>query len=159
MVYAVGNYGQTMWNNIPPGLKRAAALGAMSYVGNRFRGPGQGTTINTREGNNVVVHKARKFKRRGTFRNKLLANSAAKHYNTIANQDMTHGTIYTYMPTAGILQGTTEGTRIGDSVSLEALKLRGFLLSPAPANAYSFRILVGWTGEEYNTVSADLVVV
>lgn len=77
----------------------------------------------------------------------------AKHFNCQTVRAMTHNTIYTNIPTQGITQGTGNTNREGDKIFLEALKIRGTFFTPTTANAYIFRIMVLWTGEEYNTAN------
>ncbi len=62
---------------------------------------------------------------------------------------VTHDTIYSWSPTQGIVQGTANDERIGDSLYLTGLRIKGFNVTDTPAAGYSMRIMVGWTGEEY----------
>lgn len=84
---------------------------------------------------------------------------AAKHFSFDNNAALLHNTMYTCIPTQGITQGTGNINRIGDEIYLCALKVLGQYLTSTTAGAYSLRILVGWTGEEYNTagISSSLV--
>jgi len=100
--------------------------------------------------NTLVRHKRKSFKKGKSFRMRVLAIEPAKHYSYQPNQSpMTQNTLYTTIPTAGIVQGTSNATRIGDAISVEALKIRGQFQSAVAANLYSYRIIVGWTGEEF----------
>lgn len=55
--------------------------------------------------------------------------------------------------TAQIGQGTGNADRLGDSIYLEALKLEGFFQSATDPNAYRFRLIVGYSGEEYGVTT------
>lgn len=68
----------------------------------------------------------------------------------LANNNTLCNSVYSYNLTAGLTQGTTVGARQGDQVYLVDLKMKGFVNSAAASNAYAFRIIVGWSGEEYN---------
>lgn len=78
----------------------------------------------------------------------ILSNRPAKHYNTQHVVALKHNIIYTNIPTQGINQGTGNTQRVGDKIYLEAIKIRGSYFTPTVANAYIFRIMVLWTGEE-----------
>lgn len=84
---------------------------------------------------------------------KMLAMKPAFH-DTVADGALTvahtHNTIFAFSPTQAITQGTTNESRIGDAVYLEALKIKGLYHSDAAAGAYTLRILIGYSGEEYN---------
>jgi len=60
----------------------------------------------------------------------------------------THNTVYQSSPTQNITQGDGNINRDGDEIYLESIKLRIACLSQAATGAYSFRILVGYSGEE-----------
>lgn len=66
---------------------------------------------------------------------------------------MTHNTIYGCNVTAGIVQGDSNATRDGDAIILCALKLKGFYNTHTDADGYSFRILIGYSGEEFTNTS------
>lgn len=66
---------------------------------------------------------------------------------------MVQNAIYTLNSTATIGQGDTNSTRDGDAIILCHLKLKGFYNSATAANGYSCRIIVGYSGEEYNLTS------
>jgi len=52
--------------------------------------------------------------------------------------------------TAAITQGTTNANRIGDKIHLEKLIIEGIFAAPTTAGAYNYRIIVCWSGNEYN---------
>ena len=78
---------------------------------------------------------------------------AAKHYTFENNAALLHNTLYTCIPTQGITQGTGNTNRVGDEIYLCAIKVMGQYLSASTAGAYSMRLLVGWSGEEYTTAN------
>lgn len=103
---------------------------------------------------NTMVTKSRRSRGRSTSLKALVKSTEpAKHYTLSNNATLLHNTIYTCIPTQGIAQSLTNTGRIGDSVYLCALKVKGFYQSATTANAYTFRIQVGWSGEEYGTAN------
>lgn len=85
---------------------------------------------------------------------KVIVNSAdAKHF-TVADDtlglSMTHNTIYSYNLNYFIVQGDGNANRDGDAIYMSALKLRGLVRSHTTGNSYKYRIMVGWSGEEYS---------
>lgn len=67
------------------------------------------------------------------------------------NGALKHNEILTMVPTQAIQQSVSGEGRIGDDAYLCALKLYGHFLSHTTAGAYSYRLIVGWTGEELTT--------
>jgi len=51
--------------------------------------------------------------------------------------------------TQRVTQGTTQVTRVGDEINLHAFRFNIILQAPTTAGAYSYRILVVWSGQEY----------
>lgn len=121
------------------------AMGRSTAQRTQFRGGGSQTSI--------VEQRKRKRVRRHSFKSKIMAAQPAKHHTYTADQAMTHNTIYTTSPTQGVVQGTTNSTRDGDSIYLAALKGRFHYASATTSNAYVGRIIVGYSGEEYATAS------
>lgn len=81
----------------------------------------------------------------------ILADTPAKHYGNSIIKALLHNDVYTCTPSTGIVQGTSNTTRIGDHVDLQAIKIKGFFQTPTLQTAFfSYRIMVGWTGEEFN---------
>lgn len=68
-------------------------------------------------------------------------------------QNMTMNNIYSSNITAKLLQGTLDSQRQGDEVYLTGLKVKGNFVTPTASNAYQYRVIVGWSGEEYNTAN------
>lgn len=90
---------------------------------------------------------------RSSFKNQLYNNLAAKHINGEQGVTMTHNTLYTLTPTAIPTQGDANSSRDGDAIVLCALKLNGFYNTDVAAGPYSFRVIVGFTGEEYSNTT------
>lgn len=95
-----------------------------------------------------------------TYKNKIkstLLKMAVPYHLTISDSTngvlLKHNTIYSYNITAQCVQGTSNINRQGDGVYLEYLKVRGYVRSDAVADTYVYRILVGWSGEEFNPAS------
>lgn len=87
-----------------------------------------------------------------SFKNKVMNLKTAKHFTGEQGVTMTHNTLYTLIPTAGPTQGDGNVNRDGDAIVLCALKLKGFYNTDTASNGYSFRVIVGFTGEEYTNV-------
>lgn len=103
----------------------------------------------------VTSKRRRRGGRYQTFKKRLYDSTPAKHVLTSDNQTLvvgaTHNTIYTCNLTANIVQGTGDNQRIGDSVELMSVKLNGLLSTNAAiTTSCQYRIIVGWSGEEYN---------
>lgn len=134
------------------GYKAGAALGSalMYRYGNPMPlGSYNGTRMAPQSNGFVSRRRGRKPKR--TFKNVLYKNLAAKHDNGEQGIAMVHNSIYTCNLTYRISQGTTNSTRIGDSIVLCGLKVKGFYTGETTANGYGFRFIVGYSGEEYST--------
>lgn len=58
--------------------------------------------------------------------------------------------VYTYNLTAQLTQGTADGNRIGDSVDIRNLEFNLQWLTAPQGAYYRLRVLVFWSGEEYN---------
>jgi len=92
-----------------------------------------------------------------TFRDQLLNNTHAQHKTIdegVNGLAMVHNSIYSMSPTQAITQGTGNTNRIGDAISLEALKVRGMFISNTVANNYTYRLIIGYSGEEFNVPSS-----
>jgi len=120
------------------------------------RKPSMGNYANRSSMNTVgegIIKRRNAVRRSTTLQAQIKATEPAKHYCNSAAQQLLHGTIQTIIPTAGIVQGTTNTTRVGDEVYLEAIKLKGHFQSDTVSNIYNYRLIVGYTGEEYNRPS------
>lgn len=88
-------------------------------------------------------------KRKTTFKSKVISLEPTKHYSFNTLTALLHDNLYTCVPTTGIVQGTAVGNRQGDQVELAALKVKGYFQSAAASNSYQYRIIVGYSGEEF----------
>lgn len=100
-----------------------------------------------------TFNKKRKYGNFKTFRTQMLNNTPAKHDTNAPTQALAHNILYTMNITEAIVQGDTNQDRDGDAINLEALKIRASYRSSAASGAYSFRIIVGWSGEEVATAA------
>lgn len=94
--------------------------------------------------------------RYNSFAKRVLATEAAHHSttsDTSCNQAMLHNAIYTFGPTQTIVQGTNNTQRAGDEVYLCALKVSATIVTDTAAGAFSYRVMVGYSGEEYAAAS------
>lgn len=101
----------------------------------------------------VVSRRRGRMGSRNSFAQKVRRVAAAYH-NTQSdaglNQVLVHNTIYTNTPTANIIQGTSNANRQGDSIWLEAIKIMANIQTPVTVGAFSYRLIVGYSGEEYS---------
>lgn len=97
----------------------------------------------------------RKPVRQRSLKSAIKQLEPARHFSFETNQLLLHNTMVTCVPTQGPVQGNSNINRTGDALYLCALKFQGFYLSSAPANFYSLRLLVGWTGEEVTSAGAS----
>lgn len=118
-------------------------------------GPRKRTALRSARSQSMTITKQKRPKsyNRRSFKNQLYDNLAAKHVTGEQGVTMTHNTLYTLVPTAIPTQGDGNTNRDGDSIVLCALKLNGFYNTDTAAGPYSFRIIVGFTGEEYSNTS------
>ena len=113
------------------------------------------TTTKQSYNNSLLMTQTKRKKKYGklTFKDQLFNTFAAKHCTGEQGLSMTHNTLYTLVPTALPTQGDGNINRDGDSIVLCALKLKGFWNTDTAANGYSYRVIVGFTGEEYSNLS------
>lgn len=138
------------YNKFPVSVARGAMSGAAAVFGGGATRRTASKYKSSRTANTLVNSRPTKKPRSNSFRSKLLKQEPAKHYEGSTTTNLTHQTIFSLVPTAGIVQGDTNAQRDGDFVDLAALKLKGIFQTAAAANGYSFRIIVGYSGEEYN---------
>lgn len=125
-------------------------VGAGIYEGARLYNSTAGP-YQTKRGRNYSLRKTSyKRARSNSFHAKVLKELPAKHYSGNPIASLTHNTVLTLIPTAGLVQGTGNANRVADQIQLLAFKIRGSIQTPTAANGYSYRVLVGWTGEEFN---------
>jgi len=132
----------------------AIARGYNQFIGQRqpFRGPGSNTQV-------IRKKKKSRMSGRGTSFAQRVRNLGGYKHNTQADGTvtaaLTHGSIYTSGMTQKIAQGDGNGERTGDSVYLVALKVQGAIHSAAAVTgANMYRIIVCWSGEEYNVTGS-----
>jgi len=126
------------------------AIGAGLYNSSRTRQKFRPTG-----GRSITITRNRKKKpvSRMSFKKMVYSTEQAKHYTGEVSAVLKHNVLYTMCPTQGIVQGNTATTRIGDEVYLAALKINALAVTDTSSNAYKYRILVGWTGEEYSVAN------
>lgn len=66
---------------------------------------------------------------------------------------MVQQALYTVNLTAGITQGTANTQRNGDAIVLSGLKVKGFYSTDTASNGYGFRVIVGYSGEEFTNTT------
>lgn len=119
----------------------------------KYQGPGRLAKTKGRWGMSYTKTGTKKLKRRKgavrTFRQRVLNVAPAQHAVLQMDPLLLSNVIYTANVTALVTQGDSIGSRMGDGINLEALKLKGHLFSAAASNAYVYRIMVGYSGEEY----------
>ena len=101
------------------------------------------------------IIKKRKTASKHSFKKQMMDATPAKHVTSVPNTAMTHNTLYTCCPTQAITQGDGNTNRDGDSAYLCALKVRGMFIAATTAGAYTYRIIVGYSGEEVTTANVD----
>lgn len=129
-------------------MRKAALIGTTAmvpYVGTRTRPRYRSGASQT-----MVTTKRKTRKNSNSFLSRLMAAQPAKHYLNSSTTGLAHNNLFTVVPTAGITQGTAVTNRIGDQIHLAAIKIKGFFETDTTAGAYSYRVQVGYTGEEYN---------
>jgi len=65
---------------------------------------------------------------------------------TLANS----GIVHSYNLTAQITQGTSDGQRVGDVITLNSVHMNGTFITALKGSSYKYRVLIGWSGEEFN---------
>lgn len=102
-----------------------------------------------------TVTTTRRRKRGGStsLRSAIIATKPSKQYTVASSVALVHNTLNTMNVTAGVTQGDGNSNRDGDSISLSALKISGSYFSDSVAGAYTMRIIVGYSGEEYSTTT------
>lgn len=120
---------------------------SISTVSTQGLGGGMSTTAR-------VKRKRRKFRQLRSLKSKIVATLPAKHNTYDALTTINADSAYTIQPTRNIGQGTGNQDRVGDQIFLEALKLKGHFESLTTSNAYIYRLVVGFTGEETNGIAS-----
>lgn len=92
-----------------------------------------------------------------SFKRKVENTKPAKHYTVgLGQATMLHNSWYTASPTYGVTQGDTNANRDGDSIYIEALKIKGFYSSDVADKCYSMRLIVGWSDVETGSATLTL---
>lgn len=91
----------------------------------------------------------KKKQARNSFKDKVLKTMPAKHYTYETAFNTVHNIGYGSVPTQGIVQGDGNTQRDGDRITIMALKFNITSHSDTAAAGYTYRVIVGWTGEEY----------
>lgn len=127
-----------------------AKYGAMTMLPSRKR-----TAVRTGGSQSMTITKTKKRRLTGrsSFKNKLYDTMAAKHASGEQGVSMTQHTLYTLVPTALPTQGDANNSRDGDAIVLCALKLNGFYNTATASGSYCFRIIIGYTGEEFSNTT------
>lgn len=85
---------------------------------------------------------------------KTILGMAATYHDTQNDNTVTvaatHNTIYTSNVTAKVVTGTNDTDRQGDQIYMMGLKVKGVVQTATASNGYQYRIIVGYSGEEYN---------
>lgn len=85
-----------------------------------------------------------------TVKKLMATQSEIKVKDASISASLTNGDVFSYNLTAQIVQGTTDGTRVGDELYLKSVEIRGFVASHTVDGAYAYRVIIGWSGEELN---------
>lgn len=130
---------------------RAGAMTAVtagSYAGSRT----SQAMSNSRSRSYTTTKRKARGSRSFTLTKAIRGTQPAKHcpFNDITIASGLHNNIYTWGPSQAIAQGTSNDTRIGDAVYLEAIKLNFWAASnSAITKAVEVRIIVCYSGEEF----------
>jgi len=126
----------------------ANSLGTMLYSGWKSRTAARQGYSNTRT---LTRTRTKGKQMKSQIKRILTADKPAKHLTAYAPSNLLHNSIYTICPTQAVVQGDTNAQRDGDQIQLCALKLKGAFYTDSVAAGYTYRILVGYSGEEYPT--------
>jgi len=128
------------------------ALTASAFLADQFIKTNQRQQMG-RSLTRTMNKRKRTVPRRMSFKKAVLNVKPAKHLSGESSVTINHNQILTCIPSQAITQGTGNTQRDGDAIYLAALKLRVNCQAAAASNGYTFRVLVGWTGEEYTTAN------
>lgn len=118
-----------------------------------FIGPKNRVAYSNNRARTYTTVRARKPKGKTSFKSLVTNTLPSKQMSSQLTGAFTHSTQLTLCPTAQVSQGTANYNRVGDQIQLQALKLNGVYFSHTTAGAYTFRIIVGYSGEEYNNTT------
>jgi len=98
----------------------------------------------------MTKQRRKKVRFRKSFKQKVMSIPPAKHLTGDSQEIVQQNVVYTLALTQQIVQGDTNSQRDGDAIYLEALKINGHFQAASTSNAYKCRIIIGYSGEEYN---------
>lgn len=145
-------YGQVLY--AVPSLRQLAGAAVVALSQRKTIQP---TIMPYRKPSRTYTQTKRKSKLRGPSKGSVLATirsaQPAKHISRQISANLLQNEGQSANLTANIVQGVEDSERLGDSVYLEAVKLNVTCETPTTAGAYSFRLIAGFSGEEYSNVS------
>lgn len=124
---------------------KMAAAGLYSYANNSFAAKKPVRRSYSRE---ALMYVKKKPKRMHSLKKSISEMKPALHYGSSSILSLVHDSYFTLFPTQALVQGTSGAQRLGDSVRLEAIKIKGLVQTAAAANGYSYRIIVGYSTQE-----------
>jgi hypothetical protein len=132
-----------------PYAAAAAQLGVPSQVSNRFAAGRSYTRTVTKKRKTAAPSNSVKSQMLKAIDNHHLTMSDNNIF--LAGSGFTSGTLFCNNLTAQIVQGTGNSNRVGDKIHLNKIVLRGCVITPpSVAGAYSFRVMLVWSSNEYN---------
>lgn len=149
-------------NRLGQGLGSAVGLrGMFQYESSKWDKLGKptGMVFATKKPSMTVVKKKQPAKKAGnskvatvaTVRRMIRGSEEQKQItSSLETGFMSRGSFYSRNLTALIVQGSADGQRIGDFINLKSLQINGVAIAGSAAQFYVFRILVLYSGEEYN---------
>lgn len=116
------------------------------------------TMANTRRGQSytrtMTKRKGRRTGKTMSLTKRIMNTMPAKHYKFNNATSLNKGaTIYCWSPTQSVTRGTADDQRIGDTLTLCSLKWNGLFNSNVVSNSYIYRLIIGYTGEEFNAAT------
>jgi len=99
----------------------------------------------------TMINRKRKQPSRTFSMKKYIRSTLPAKHNYVQDLQVTgtHNSVYAYSPTQGIVQGTSNAQRLGDSAHLLSLKVSGWASSSSlTTKAVEYRIMVIYSGEE-----------
>lgn len=109
----------------------------------------------TRRGNRTrkVTYRKKGVSQKSAVKKTILGMAQTYHRgipDSTLNVSLLHSNFYGHNLTGAITQSSTMAGRQGDQIYLTHLLLKGFFSTPTTAGAYKYRVLVYYSGEEYN---------
>lgn len=93
------------------------------------------------------------FKPSSVVKKTILSMAATYHdtqNDTNLAQNMTHNNLYSNNLTAKVTQGLNGTGRQGDQIFITGVRIKGNYVTNPASNGYQFRLIIGWSGEEYD---------